>query len=135
MDIATAGRHRVFSTIYTKHNLFHQSVLGSDVELQSTHIVLFNTPRDVHQVDTLGVQLGLGSDLVDWYRYATSVPSGHLLIGLSPRRENRLLYCTNSGKIPSTFSVPDNLKHLNHLDDEHTKSLYSPRIPTLFPRM
>ena len=135
MDIVTAGRHRGFSTIYIKHNLFHQSKLGRDVELQNTHIVLFKTPRDVHQVATLSVQLGLGSALIDWYRDATSVPFGHLLIDLSPRTDDRLRYCTNSGNIPSKFYVPDNLKHLEYLDDEHTKSLYSPSIPALFPRM
>ena len=32
-DIATAGRHRGLSTICIKHNLFHQSKLGVDVEL------------------------------------------------------------------------------------------------------
>ena len=58
----------------------------------------------------------------------------HLLIDLSPRTDDRLRYWTNSGKIPSKFYVPNNLKHLKHLDDEHTKSLYSPSIPTLFPR-
>ena len=82
MEIATAGRHRGFSTIYIKHNLFHQSKLGMDVELQNTHIALFKSPRDVQQFATLSVQLGLGSALVDWYRDATSVPSGHLLIDL-----------------------------------------------------
>ena len=135
VDIATSGRHRGFSTIYIKHNLFHQSKLGRDVELQNTHIVLLKSPRDVHQVATLSVQLGLGSTLVDWYRDATSVPFGHLLIDLSPRTDDRLRYCTNSGNIPSKFYVPDNLKHLKHLDDEHTKSLYSPSIPALFARM
>ena len=44
VDIATAGRHRRFSTIYIKHNLFHQSKLRKDVELQDTHIVLFKSP-------------------------------------------------------------------------------------------
>ena len=96
VDIATAGRHRGLSTIYIKHNLFHQSKLGRDVELQNTHIVLFKSPRDVMQVTTLSTQLGLGSELVDWYRDATSVPFGHLLIDLSPRTEDRLRYCTNS---------------------------------------
>ena len=33
VDIATVGRHRGLSKIYTKH-LFHQSKLGRDVELQ-----------------------------------------------------------------------------------------------------
>ena len=134
-DIATAGRHRGFSTIYIKHNLFYKSKLGSDVELQNTHIVLFKSPRDVHQIATLSVQLGLGSALVDWYRDATSVPFGHLLIDLSSRTDERLRYCTNSGVIPSKFYVPDNLKHLKYLNDEHTKSVYYPSIPALFPRM
>ena len=135
VDIATASRHRGFSTIYIKHNLFHQSRIGSDVELQNTHNNLFKSLRDVHQVATLSVQMGLGSALVDWYREATSVPFGHLLIDLSPRADDRLPFCTSGENFPSKFYVPDNLKHLKHLEDEHTKSLYSPSIPTLFPRM
>ena len=66
VDITTAGRHRGLSTIYIKHNLFHQSKLGRHVELQNTHIVLFRSPRDVMQFSTLSAQLGLGSELVDW---------------------------------------------------------------------
>ena len=135
VDIATAGRHRGFSTIYIKHILFHQSKLGRDVELQNTHIVLFKSPRDKHQVATLSVQLGLGSALVDSCRDATSVPIGHLLIDLSPRTDDRLRYCTNSENVPSMFYVPDNLKDFKYMDDEHTRSLHSPSIPTLFPRM
>ena len=56
VDIATAVRHRGFSTIYIKHNLFHQSKLGRDVEPHNTHIILFKSPRDLHQVATLSVQ-------------------------------------------------------------------------------
>ena len=135
VDIATAGRHRGFSTIYIRHNSFHQTKLGRDVELQNTHIVLFKSPRDVHQVATLNVELALGSALVDWYRDETSVPFGHLLIDLSPRTDDRLRHCTNSGNIPSKFYVTDNLKPWKYLNDEHTKSLYSPSIPAFFPRM
>ena len=50
VDIAFAGRHWSVSSIYIKHNLFHQSKLGIDVELQNTHIVLFKSPGDVMQV-------------------------------------------------------------------------------------
>ena len=82
VDIAMAGRHRRLSIIYIKHNFFHQSKLGRDVELQNTHIVLFKSPRDVMQVTTLRTQLGLGSELIDWYGDATAVPFGHLLIDL-----------------------------------------------------
>ena len=125
IDIATAGRHRCLSTIYIKHNLFHQSKLGRDVELQKTHIVLFKSPRDVMQVSTLSTQLGHGSELVDWYRDATSVPFGHLLIELPPRRDNRIRFCTNTGSIPSKFYIPDRLKQSKLLDDELRNSLFS----------
>ena len=135
VDNATAGRHRGLSTIYIKHNLFHQSKLGRDVELQNSHIVLLKSPRDVMQVTTLSTQLGLGSELVDWYRDATSVPCGQLLIDWSPRTDDRLRYCTNSGSVPSKFYIPEPLKLLRPLDDEHTKSLYSPSVPIAFPQM
>ena len=74
VDIATAGRHRGLSTIHKKHNVFHQSKLGRDGELQNTHIVLLRSLRDVMQVSKVGAQLGFGSKLVDWYQDATSVP-------------------------------------------------------------
>ena len=135
VDIATAGRHRGLSTIYIKHNFFHQSKLGRDVELQNTHIVLFKSPRDVMQVTTLSTQLGLGSELVDWYWDATFVPFSPLLIDLSPRTDDRLRYCTNSGSVPSKFYIPVGLKHLRTLDDEHTKSLYSPSVPITFAQI
>ena len=88
VDIATAGRHHGFSTIYINHNSFHQNELRRNVELQNTHIVLFRSLRDVHQVATLSVQFGLGSALDDWYRDATSVPFRHLLIDLPPRTDD-----------------------------------------------
>ena len=87
------------------------------------------------QVTTLSTQLGRGSELVEWYRDATSVPFGHLLIDLSPRTDDRLRYCTNTGSIPSKFYIPDRLKQSKFLDDEHTKSLYSPSVPIIFPQM
>ena len=134
VDIATAGRYRGLSTFYIKHNLFHQSKLGRDVELQNTHIVLFKSPRNIMQVTTFSTQLGLGSELVDWYRDATCVPFGHLLIDVSPRTDDRLRSCTNSGSVPSKFFIPERLKHLRTLDDEHTKPLYTSIVPIAFPQ-
>ena len=72
------------------------------------------------QVTTLSTQLGLGSEQVDCYRDATSVPSGPLMIDFSPRTDDRLRYCTNSGSVPMNFYNPDRLKHLRTLNDEHT---------------
>ena len=93
------------------------------------------SPRDVMQVTTLGAHLGLGSELVDWYRDAMSVPFGHVLLDLSPRTDNRLRYCTNTGSITSKFYIPEQLKQSKILNDEHTKSLYSPSVPIAFPQM
>ena len=87
------------------------------------------------QVTILSTQLRLGSELVHWYRDATSVPFGHLLIDLSPRTGDRLRYCTNTGYIPSKNYIPDRLKQTKVLDDEHKKSLYSPSVPIIFPQM
>ena len=135
VDFAISGIHRGLSNIYIKHNLFHQSQLGRDVELQNTHIVFFKSPSNVMQVSTFSAHLGLGSELVDWYRGATSVPYGHLLIDLSPRTDDRLRYCTNTGSIPSKIYIPDRLKQSKFLDDKHTKSLYSASVPINFPKM
>ena len=58
-----------------------------------------------------------------------------MLTDLSPRTDDRLRYCTNSGSVPSKFYIPEQLKHLRTLDDEHTKSLYSPSVPIAFLQM
>ena len=116
VDIATAGRHRGLSTIYFKHNVFHQSKLGRDVELQNAHIVLFKSPGDVMQVTTVDAQLGLGSELFDWYRDATSDPFGHLLIDLSSQTDDRLRYCPNSGSVPSKILYSGSFKILILVD-------------------
>ena len=57
VDIAIAGRHRGLSTIYIMRNLFHQSKLGRDVELQNTHNNHFKYLRDMMLVNTLSAQL------------------------------------------------------------------------------
>ena len=86
------------------------------------------------QLTTLRAQLGLGSELVDWYGDATSVAFGHLLIDLSPPKDDRLRYRTNSGSVPSKFYIPERLKHLRTLDDEQTKFIYSPSARIAFPQ-
>ena len=135
MKKATAGRHKGLSTVYIKHNLFHQSRLGRDIELQNTHIVLFKSPRDVVQINTLSQQLGLGCQLKDWYTTATSVPYAQLLIDLIPKKVDSLRYCTNSGSTPSLFFLPQSRQQITFFNDEHTTSLYSDRVPEIFSEL
>ena len=135
VDIATAARHRGLNTFYMKHNLFHRSQHGSDVEFQNTHIDLFKYPRDVMLISTLSAQLGLGSQLVYWYPDAIFAPYNHLLIDVSPQTDDRLRYCTSNGSIPLKFFVLDLLKQSQFLVDEHTKYIYSPSVPVIFPQL
>ena len=121
--------------MYIKHNLFHQSRLGRDIELQNTHIVLFKSPRDVLQINTLSQQLGLGSQLKYWYTTATSVPYGHLLIDLTPKTVDSLRYCTNSASTPFLFFLPQSRQQITFSNDEHTTSLYSDRVPEILPEL
>ena len=44
--LSTAGRHRNISVIYVKHNLFQQSKRSRTIDLNTTHNVLFKSPRD-----------------------------------------------------------------------------------------
>ena len=87
------------------------------------------------QVNTLGAPLAIGSELVDGYRDATSIPLGHLLVDLLARTDDGLRFCKNSGSVPSKFYILDRLKHLSTSDDEHTKSLYSSGVPINFPQV
>lgn len=133
--LATAGRHKKLNVIYIKHNLFHKSPIGRDVELQNTHIVLFKSPRDVNQISKLGQQLGLGKNLEIWYKTATEKPFGHLLIDLSPRTSDRLRFCTDSGTFPTKIFLPSSQARITQLNDDHTKRLYSQALPDFYSQM
>ena len=52
-------------------------------------------------------------------------------LNLSPRTYDRLRYCKNTGSVPSKFYIPERLKQSKLLDDEHTKSIYSPSVPII----
>ena len=135
VDFATAGKHCWLSFVYFRHNLFHQSILGWDVEFQYTHIVLNKTLRDVMQDSRFSAQLGLGSELNIWYRDATSVPCDHSMSDLLPRTDDRLRFCTKSESLLSKFFIPDRLIHyMSFFYDEHIKYLHCPSVPIIFPQ-
>ena len=89
VDIATAGKHCGLSAIYIKHNLFHESKLGRDVELQNTYILLA-----AMWCKWLRLMHYQGSDQSWW----TGIETQHFFLlrsfidGLSPPTDNRLHY-------------------------------------------
>lgn len=95
VKIATSGRHRNLNVIYVKHNLFQQSKWSRTIDLNTTHIILFKSLRDVQQIEFLGKQLNNSQFLKEAYLLATQQPYGHLLIDLDPKTSEVLRYCSN----------------------------------------
>ena len=105
--LATAGRHKNISVIYVKHNLFQQSKWSRTIDLNTTHIILFKSPRDIQQIGLIGRQLNNTQFLKDSYELATKQPFGHLLIDLDPKTSDVLRYCSNIVPPgPSVFYLP-----------------------------
>ena len=127
--LATAGRHKKLNVIYIKHNLFHKSPLGRDIELQNTHIILFKSPRDINQIQKFGQQLGVGAQFKKWYEDAASRPFGHLLIDLSPRTNDKLRFATDIGQFPTKFYLPPSQARITTLEDDHSKRVYTQGLP------
>ena len=57
VKLATAGRHRGLDVIYVIHILFQQSRWSKTIDSNTSHIILFKSPRDIQQLDHLGRQL------------------------------------------------------------------------------
>ena len=126
VDITTTGRHRRLGVVYIKHNLYLQSKLGRDLELQNTQLVFVKSLCDWMNFSTLSKQLGLGSELLDWYWDTVFVLSDNLLIDLWPRTDEWLRYCTNTGPNPSKYCIPERFKHVRSLNKKKREtSLFS----------
>ena len=124
--LATAGRHRNISVIYVKHNLFQQSRWSRTIDLNTTNIILFISPRDTQQITFIGRQLNNSQFLKESYELATNEPFGHLLIDLDPKTSDVLRYCSNIVPPgPSIFYLPSAKAVITSLSDERERSLYA----------
>ena len=126
VKLATAGRHQGLDVIYVKHNLFKQSRWSRTIDLNTSHIILFKSPRDIQQLDHLGRQLNNTKFLRHCYQLATKDTYGHLLIDLDPRTSDCLRYCSNiTPPGPSIFYLPINQPEVTPLTNEREKIIYS----------
>ena len=122
--LATAGRHKNISVIYVKHNLFQQSKWSRTIDLNTTHIILFKSPRDIQQIGLIGRQLSNTQFLKDRYELANKQPFGHLLIDLDSKTSDVLRYCSNI--VPpgtSVFYLPPAV--ITNLSNERERALYA----------
>ena len=120
VKIAVSGRHRNLHVIYVKHNLFQQSKHSKTIDLNTTHILLFKSTRDINQIAYLGTQLNMKKFLLECYNKATKEGSyGHLLIDLDPQCSEPLRYCSNVTEPgPSIFYLPSTKAVITPLTDE-----------------
>ena len=84
VKLATAARHKKINVIYIKHNLYQQSKWSRTIDLNTTHIILLKSVRDI-RVKFLGKQFNFAKFSGHCYQLATKEPFGHLLIGLDPK--------------------------------------------------
>ena len=124
--LATAARHRNISVIYVKHNLFQQSKCSRTIDLNTTHIVYFNSPPDTPQINFIGQQLNNTQFLKESYELAIRKQFCHLLIDLDqhPKTSDVLRYCSNIVPPgPSIFYLPSAKAVITNLSDERKKEL------------
>ena len=124
--LATAGRHRNISVIYVKHNLFQQSRCSRTIDLNTTHIILFKSPRDTKQIN-FGRLLNNAQFLKKKsYEFATKEQFVHLLIDLDPKTSDVLRYGSNTvPQGPSIFYLPSAKAVITSLSDERERNLYA----------
>ena len=71
VKIATAGRYKGLDIIFVKHNLFQQRRWSRTIDLISSHILLFKSPRDNQQLDHLRRQFHAPNFLRQSFELAT----------------------------------------------------------------
>ena len=107
IKLATAGANKYVHVIYVKHNLFQQNKQSRTIDLNTTHLILFKSPRDIQQIDHSGRQLNHAKFLRHAYQLATIEEFGNLLIELDPKTSECL---RNSSNIvppsPTLFYLP-----------------------------
>ena len=125
VKLATAGRHKKINGIYIKHNLYQQSKWSRTIDLNTSHIILFKSARDIQQVEFLGKQLNLVKFLKHCYQLATEEPFEHLLIDLDSKPSDCLRYCSNITEPgPTVFYLPSDKAETTPLNNEREKIIY-----------
>ena len=86
--------------------MFHQSKWSRTIDLNTTHIILFKSLRDIQQIEYLGKQLNCLQLIKEAYELATAEPFGHLMIDLDPKTSQGLRFSSQLiAPDPSIFYI------------------------------
>jgi len=91
------SHHRNLTVIYIVQNLFHQARDMRTVSLNSQYLVVFKNPRDMLQIQNLGMQMYPDNTkfLVQAYKDATKPAHGYLVIDYRPETPEDFRIRTN----------------------------------------
>ena len=118
VEITVAGIHKKIHCIFV--NSFHQSKWPRTIDLNTTHAVLFKSPRDVQHIDHFDRQLNKSEFIGDCDQKATSSSFGHFLIDFDPKTSESLGFCsTITGPGPTIFYLPSSLAETTALTNEN----------------
>ena len=126
VKLATAGRYKNINVIYIKPNLYQKSKWSRTIDLNTPHIILFKSARDIQQVEFIGKQLNLVKFLKHCYQLTRKEPFGHLLIDIDPKTSGCLRYCSNITEPgPTAFYLPSDKAGTTPLNKEKEKIIYT----------
>ena len=112
--------------MYVKQNLFQQSRWSRTIDLNTSHMILFKSLRDVQQLDLLRRQFMVSKFLRTCYDLATRDSFFNLLIDLDPRSSDCLRYCSNITRPgPTVFYLPLSKAKTTPIANEKDKRIYS----------
>ena len=88
--------------------------------MNTTHVILFKSPRDLQQIDNFGRQLKQLELIREAYQRATTRPFGHLLMEFDPKTSDVLRICSNIvAPQPTTYYIPSSTAKERLLTNEH----------------
>ena len=126
VKLVVAGEHKKVLCIFGEHNFFHQSRWSPTIDINTTHIVQFKSPRDSQQIDHFGQKLKKVEFLRDCYSQATALPYEHLLIDLDPKTSEIRRFGSNiTAPGPTIFHLPSAIAKETEPVNEREKRAYT----------
>ena len=124
--LAVSGRQRKLYCIFVKDNLFHHSKCSRTVDLNTKHVLLFKSQRDLQQIDHFGRQLKQLNFIRKTYQRVTTRPFGHLRFDFDPKTSDVLRFCSNIvAPQPTTFYIPSSTAKELLVTNEREKNAYT----------
>ena len=106
--------------------MFKQSEWSQTIDLNTKHIILFKSPRDIQQISYIAKKLNNRNFLKDSYDFATKQPFGHLLIDLDSKTTYSLRYCSHFvPQGPRIYYLPSSNAVNTHITNERESVMYA----------